>query len=398
MNYDLLFAILFYGLLLYLFIKNRDKFIVQNKIIAIYKTKIGLKLMDKIAKKFPKILKILSYISIFIGFAGMIIIIYFLLKSSLDLILLPNAQPAVAPVLPGIKVPGLPNLSFWHWIISIFIVAIVHEFSHGIFARLHKLKVKSSGIAFFGPILAAFVEPDEKDLNKASTKAKLSMMSAGPFSNLIFGFIFLLLMSSVMAPINTMIFEPSGIIVHQTTEGLPVSKTEIETPFLITKINNKETLNIPQFLEAFKELKPKDLIELQTDKGKIIVIATENPDNKSEGYIGISDFEIKQVNSLKKYQFLGDITKWVTLLFFWLFVVNIGVGLFNLLPLGPIDGGRMFHVVALAVFKNKNKAMKAYNFISLFCLLLLFINILPYLIKLIVFIVKPLILLITLLI
>ena len=46
---------------------------------------------------------------------------------------------------------------------ALAIVAIPHEFAHGIFARLNNLRVKSSGFALFGPILAAFVEPDEKD-------------------------------------------------------------------------------------------------------------------------------------------------------------------------------------------------------------------------------------------
>jgi len=396
-NYDLLFAIIFYGILLLIFFRNKERFIVQNKIIAIYKTQLGIKLMDKIAKKFPRILSVLAYFSILLGFIGMIIILYFLIKSSLDLLFVPNAQPAIAPVLPGIKVPGLPSLSFWHWVISIFIVAVVHEFSHGIFARLYRLKVKSSGIAFFGPILAAFVEPDEKDLEKTKKKNQLAILSAGPFSNFVFGILFFLTLTFLIAPINAQIFEPSGIIVNSLTEGMPASKTELKVPFTITKINDFEVKNLNDFIQGFKDFKPQDEVTLTTDQGEYTIQATENPDNKSLGFIGISGFEVKQTNTLESFKFLGKVMQWLTLLFFWLLVVNIGVGLFNLLPLGPIDGGRMFLVLSLIVHKNnKERATKTANFMSLFCLLLLFINLLPWLGKLITFLFKPILFLIAL--
>ncbi|MEK6849361.1 MAG: site-2 protease family protein, partial [Nanoarchaeota archaeon] len=29
----------------------------------------------------------------------------------------------------------------------------------------------------------------------------------------------------------------------------------------------------------------------------------------------------------------------------WIFLLSLGIGLFNLVPLGPIDGGRMFKLV-----------------------------------------------------
>ena len=34
---------------------------------------------------------------------------------------------------------------------------------------------------------------------------------------------------------------------------------------------------------------------------------------------------------------------------YWLYLLNLGIGLFNLVPLGPIDGGRML-LVALKKF------------------------------------------------
>ncbi|MEK6907612.1 MAG: hypothetical protein AABW45_03735, partial [Nanoarchaeota archaeon] len=157
MNLDLIFALVFYGLLFLFYLKNKNKFEVQNKIFALYKTKLGIKLMDKYSKVAPRFLNILGYLGIIVGFLGMIFILYTIIGGTYTLIrgsiLGIQTQPVLAPVLPGLKIPGLPTLSFWHWIIAIFVVAIIHEFSHGLYARLYNLKIKSSGFAFLGPIL-----------------------------------------------------------------------------------------------------------------------------------------------------------------------------------------------------------------------------------------------------
>ena len=77
----------------------------------------------------------------------------------------PAASSGVGLVLP-FKAKGVFYVPFFYWIISIFVIAVVHEFSHGLIARANNIKVKSSGFAFLAllvPIIpAAFVEPDEK--------------------------------------------------------------------------------------------------------------------------------------------------------------------------------------------------------------------------------------------
>ena len=115
--------------------------------------------MDKLSKLSPKTLNVIGIVGIIVGFVGMIFMFATLLQMTLKLVFQPTAAPGLVPVLPGVKVsPLLPVLSFWHWIIIIFIVALVHEFSHGIFARLYNIKIKSSGFAFLGPIPAVFNE------------------------------------------------------------------------------------------------------------------------------------------------------------------------------------------------------------------------------------------------
>jgi len=174
MNLDLILFLVFVFLIFLFYLRHKERFEIQDKVFALYKTTWGLTWMERLAKKHPRFLSFLSSLGIIIGFIGMIAMTFILIKATFDLIFVPGAPPALAPVLPGVKIaPGLPTLSFLHWIISIVIIAVIHEFSHGVIARLNNIKIKSSGFAFLGPIPAAFVEPDEKQMEKKSRKAQL---------------------------------------------------------------------------------------------------------------------------------------------------------------------------------------------------------------------------------
>ncbi len=390
MNLDLISLLAFYIILIFLVQRYKHKFTIQSKIVALYKTRIGLKFMDWLPKKTPRLFNVLSYASVCIGFSGMLFIFIYLVKATIELLTIKGKAPALAPVLPGIKIPGAPTLSFWHWIISIFIIALVHEFAHGIFARLYKVPIKSSGVAIFGPILGAFVEPDEKKLAKTKTFKQLAIFSAGPFSNFVFGAIFLMILNLVTMPIAANFLEPNGIIVNDVIASQPMANTNIETPFVLYSINEQPTTNALEFINLTSKLKPDEKIKLNTDKGEFEIITAKNPENETKGFIGIANFDV-QLHVKEKFKLYGRlpfVIMWFNLLLFWLFIISLGVGLFNLLPLGPTDGGRMFYATALTLFKSKKKAKQWLSIASMICLLLIFVNLLPWLFKLLMFIGK----------
>lgn len=383
-NWDILSIVIFYGLLFLFYLGNKKKFTFQGKIIALYKTKLGIRWMDLLAHKFPRTFKIIGFLGVFVGIGGMIYILIYLVTATANLLFVPEAAPALAPVLPGIDIPGAPRLSFWHWIIAIFFTAVIHEFSHGVLARVHKVRVKSSGFAFFGPILAAFVEPEEKELEKRSTMQQLSIFSAGPFSNILISLVILLFAGFVLTPLISDVYNPTGITVASTMDGYPMNATGIDTPFTITSINDQETATFNQFLSVMGKVKPKENISIGTDKGTYTVTTASHPDNASAPFLGISSLtqsqEVKE--EFVQYQPFIKILSWFNLLVLWLFVINLGVGLFNLLPLGPVDGGRIFYTLALAIFKDDTKAKKVLGVSSLLCIALIVINMLPWINKL----------------
>lgn len=386
-NYDILFAIVFYAIILIIFFKYRSKFDVQGKIFIMYRTKLGLRLMDYLSKKIPRLLKIFSFLGIIVGFGGMIYISYFVIRYTLKFILIPGTEPVLSPVLPGVHIPGAPPLSFWHWIISILILAVIHEFSHGVIARLYNVKVKSSGFAFLGPILAAFVEPDEKELIKKPKKVQLEMFAAGPFSNILLAGIILLFLSYVFSPYIDETVQVKGLRVIGFEKEF--STEDLKKGDIILGVNNLDLVN-KKLNVFFNEIKNKTnqeiTLKVKSAEDLTKTIALKVLPSKDDPKLGKLGVLVRGIYDTK-----DKILIWFWLLTVWLFITNLGVGLFNLLPLGPVDGGRMFTTAVSYVIKDPNKARKLTNLVSLILLALIVVNLLPFLYKLLIFIITPVI-------
>jgi len=398
MNYDLLFLVIFGLIVLAIMLLNKKRTELQKiafpfLYMVIYRTKLGLTKMDKLAKKFPRALNIISYISIIIGYVGMAFIIFFLLEGAFDF-LFNNMPSPVGLVLPGVEtVPGLPKLSFWHWIITIFVLASVHEFSHGVFARLNKIKVKSSGFALLGIILplvpAAFVEPDEKEMSKASKKAQLSVLSAGSFANFITAIVALLIFAFVLAPISGNMLQETGVVIANLEENSPATLAGIKPGEEILSINGIQIENLQSFKQEMEKYSSYEKIDLETNASTYYIKLGENINDPEKAHLEVildSKEQIYNPEIQDKYgTFFIKFFVWLTILFSWLFMINLGVGMFNLLPLGILDGGKMFYLGVLGLTKNNEVLTdKIWKWTNIFFITLLLLLILPQLFKILI--------------
>jgi len=385
MNLDFLFAIIFYGAIIIYFLTHRKKFEIQHKIIALYRTKVGLKLMEKLSKVWPGFLRILGIIGIGVGFIGMGFIFFWLVKGFIYLLSDPLAKPILSPVIPGIRIPGAAiYVPFWYGIIAIFVVATVHEFSHGVVARLYNIKIKSSGLAFFGPILAAFVEPDEEQLSKESKTAQLSIFAAGPFSNILTAGIVGLIILFLVGPMTSSLLELEGVQIADLPKNYPLERAGAMKGELIEEVNGVLVKNVDGFVGVMEKIKPDQEVVIKTNRTMYNIVAFEHPEIEDKGYLGVvvtSRITRLKDNVVSKF---GDKLPWVAIWFgkllMWIFILSLGIGLVNLLPLGPVDGGRMFHLVSLHFLKDEKKSKKLWGWLSLISLVLIVLNItFPYL-------------------
>lgn len=367
------FAILFYALILLLIYKYRKKFEIQHNILALYRTKFGLNFMKKIANKYNKAVRFYGYSAIVFGVIGFIFIIILLAKSFLDLFLKPELPASVVPLIPGVQI-GSIFLPFWIGIISIFIVALVHEFSHGVVAIAHNLKLKSSGFGMFLLFPIAFVEPSEKDLKKQKASVQNSVFAAGPFANLVLGALVLVLSIALLTPAMNAVAEKStGIEIVNVTKDFPAEQAGIAPGSVVSQLNNYTITSYESFLAALVSVKPNETINITANGNQFALTTVPNPNNKDVPYMGVL-VNPKGVFKDGFYNNLNIVLFWIRDFFAWLFVISIGIGLINLFPIFITDGARMLQTISLKFIKNEIKSQKFWHNFNAICLLILVMN------------------------
>lgn len=348
--------------------------------VVMYRSSFGLKTMNRLAGKFPRTLSVLGSIGVVVGFLGMLLICVELVLNTANMVLKPGVAPGIQPVLP-VEAKGVFFVPFLYWIISIFLLALVHEFAHGVMSRVHKVRVKSSGFAFLCVLLpvipAAFVEPDERVLKRKSFWKQWSVFAAGPVSN----FLFALLIVGVIAlfsPALAAAFDTAGVEVAALSENSPAAGL-LEEGDIIVGVNGASVASVKNLTDALSATIPGEMAEVETTKGTVSVALAANPKNESQGFLGIQGRTHSEPNAgfEEKYgAWLPPALQWFAGLLFWLFMLNVGIGLFNLLPIGPLDGGRMFHLACLRLFRKKATAMRVWGWTSFFFVAIILVNIL----------------------
>ncbi len=379
------YIIIFYLVVALLVYTHRKKIDFQAKIIMLYRTSWGLGLIKRIATKYREWVILFGYLSTGLGIIGLIVISVVMLQNIYNLLFVSGAANGVALVLPGVNVPGLGVLPFWHWLIAIFIIASVHEFSHGIVAKAHSIKVHSTGLVLIGPIIGAFVEPDDKTMAKKTDIIQYSVMAAGPISNVVLAIFAILLLQFAVAPLQDSMLDGSGFtFAEYVEEAYPAELISLPLDTPIVGINGIETSTFQEFAEVLQCTGPGDtiLITAVTEDGEseeYNLTLAENPDDEGSPFMGISlitnEFDIKTEYTSGAANVGYNVLDWLASFLRWLFILSLGIGLFNLLPLPIVDGGKMAQTF-LHKWKGKVRGEELYHRVSMIFLIILIFSIL----------------------
>jgi membrane-associated protease RseP (regulator of RpoE activity) len=301
---------------------------------------------------------------------------------------------AVSPKM-MIGLPGLnPVIPLWYGILALVVAMVVHEFSHGILSRVANVKIKALGLLMFIFPVGAFVEPDEEEMKNMKRWERMRLYSAGPGSNMVIAVIFSLLFSWVMVDS----LEPSndGVLSANVVMDYGGSEAGLEPWMLITSVNDQDVNNAEDFSDIMNETyagqtvnvsvlnkgQPETYQVTLSDKGSYYLkyypdyyeswmsgkgfmgIAVVNPElvTDSLAHPGSSGGSMLQYITLpfQKLQpfpehftalfeptgipgILPDNLFWILAnCFYWIFWLNLMVGLTNALPAVPLDGGFIF--------------------------------------------------------
>ncbi|MEM2192151.1 MAG: site-2 protease family protein [Candidatus Hadarchaeales archaeon] len=367
-------------------LKKRGFSIYPHLATLMWRTERGLHTMDRIAKRWRSRWLFFGNLAIFLGVFFMLFVTINLLLNAIINLTTPRAMPGVAFVVPGL----IPGLTVIIWLIVIGVVLGFHEFFHGFLLRAQNLKTKSIGLMLFLFIPGAFVEPDEKRLMKAKPKARARMFAAGPISNVVTSFLFLCIILVLVAP-------KPGVYVYGVAKGYPAENIPVGAR--IVMLDNFYVETIENYDNFFYGKKPGENVRVVTDNGEFHLTLKQYPGNENIGTIGAV-----VMRAVPPYQFLNplfmlsstaavilgapvfhpivysSVVPFVAIdALKWIFVLSLGVGLFNLLPAKPLDGGYVLEAL-LELKISREKARKVVKATSYLVLILIIINIAtPYL-------------------
>lgn len=334
--------------------------------------------------------------------------VYFLIISFQSVIISLFQTPQVAQVsliLPGVDIPGSSFfVPLGYGIVALMTVLVVHEFGHGILARVEGVKIKSIGVLLLAIIPGAFVEPDEDDVAKSKRISKLRIYAAGSVFNLGLALIALILSIFIMVMIiggsfgipsftipGTQVKTPSLIYnatnpVYPTfhSDGIQISSVVPGGPsagilkegMIIQSINGVSTSNSTDYLQILSNSKIGDNLTFQTNQGTYNIITGSNPNNHTS-YVGLRGSENLVVDSDVQKNF-GTTIPWflyvLNQLFYYIFILNFAIGTVNLLPMKPLDGGLILEEL-LGYKLSEDMVNKIVNTLSYFLVMILVVSI-----------------------
>ncbi len=368
MNFGMISFFVFIALVAFLLYKDR-KNIKFEGIVIMRKTSNGVKFIHNIYQRHKKFWNFYSNLSFIIAPISITLASYYIIQSAYKIItgvskigaglILPSATSH--PVIGS----GYVFLPLWLWIIGIISIVVPHEISHGIVAFNEKIRVKKVGYAFFLFFIpAAFVEPDEKMLNKASSKKKIKIFGAGSLANFTFAALFLL----TNFVISSAVFSSYGVSYSGLLNNSGAFNSSLNGT--IVYLNGARVNSMKEFMGIMKNVTPGDFVNVTTEingtmKNYTIKTIEENG-RPLIGIYGVSNYyKVRQ-------QFVPtkNLIFFLLYLFSWIGVLNLGVGLVNMLPIKPLDGGLIMQEYLNGRVKNHTLVA---NIISIiFAVILLF--------------------------
>lgn len=324
-----------------------------------------------------------AFVTLF-GFGGYAVFMVGLTAYNIVLDYVAGGQPSpgIAPAIPGVRIGGV-YIPFFEGIVAFIIALLVHEGAHGVVAIRERIPIRAGGVISVGLLpIGAYVEPDEGAFRGATPLSRARVLSAGPVANL-FVFALFSMLLILAFPVSNYLSSyscdiSSGVRILDVPRSLDVAGATIESPAysvlapgdVIQEINGSPVRCVSQFFEVLaplREAEANTALELTVlrDGGPLKTVI-----NTERGYIGVVGLENSYAEPLPPWFYA---LSFVISLLSWVAFLNLMVGLVNMLPIPPLDGGHIYKDIL-----EEAGMHSAYRFIFLLTLAILVINVLPW--------------------
>jgi membrane-associated protease RseP (regulator of RpoE activity) len=406
--------------------KNKVRVEVKLLVIILIHTPFGLEFFDRLAK--TRAARLYAKFNTYLMPAITVLAIFLVIGSLMVMFANAQAREGVrgAGFAANLLIPGFnPYLPVTYGLAALIITIIIHEAGHGIVARVYNIRVDSTGIVLFlGIPIGAFVNIEREELNRATLKQKSAVLTAGPLNNMVLAgasLVSLYFVVSTLVPLPPDINAPQfGVMVVSVNGGSLAESIGIEAESVIQYVAGQQITSVEALSESLRTNlgntiditwmnKAGDSIMRQitlpaaTEPGRGILgvsitplssdpqqvldtykkqfsqnpLAILLPPTFQEGLVPFSDLMAPKYTS----SLFGNSFAPIANMLFWLWFVNFNVGIFNALPIGPLDGGQLYGALIENKAKSKALAKNANMLLTLIMAAIVFaVLLLPYVI------------------
>ncbi len=399
-----------------------DSIVFYGPVLAIKTDRVGF--FDRYIRYTPilRVYATLGVVMVALISAGIAAILF--LSVRLTFLFRPEPTGIYAPqnifLIPGINEYVPSTVAVWF---AFVLTIAIHEWGHGILCRVENITVRSMGALVAVIPIGFFVEPDEQELEKSRGMPKIRMFGAGITNNIVVGticFVALILLFGMVVPTGNPVI--AGVYKNYSAwdAGVPA-------PSVITAVNGIPVASRDDVSRILNATRPGDQVTLSLDAGgevrDYVLVLSEWPEELGlhhSGFMGISYYDGAAIKEgVRESLSFPGLIRFLTIPFdptaagqalrvlafetpetrfyeepfpgfwglvhvlFWCAWININVGIFNAIPMVPLDGGYILKEGVERLFERWGLSKYAIPVVSLvssvMVVMLLALVLLPYL-------------------
>jgi len=383
----------------------RDRENVQRQSILFYRrTKNGIELIDKIAKSAPRFWNVYAWTGVLMAVLTIPFVLWNVLLSFQQMFETGGSTGGPSLIAPGLTSEttlqsGVSFVPAEYWIIGIGVLMVVHEMSHGIIARVEDMEINSVGWIVLGIIPGAFVEPkgedmlptkedseegeeadeeeseDEKDdsdeessqggpWHQGSWTSQLKVLAAGSFANYVTALTF----TAVAMLMFVNVAQPVGVS-YAAQENLSAREAGLNNG-TIYSLEGERVRYTSQLDVISEDFQPNQTVRVNTSEGAFNVTLGEKNGSaymgvllrRNEGFLATFQDMISDNREIKpQYKEFEGAVSWTLSMLQVVALLNFLIGMFNLLPVKPLDGGQMVSTVMQRFYPDGEGAVNAFS-------------------------------------
>ncbi len=329
----------------------------MNPLYLMIRTKRLNNFLKQASKKHPSLWRAYGNLGVAVAPLEMALAAYFLAANLHRFVFVPQTASPVVPFLPGVTI----SLTWFPYLlIAIGLAITVHELAHGVIASREDVPVNSAGV-IFAPITAGgFVEPSEEDFGKAPLLSRLRILAVGSLTNVLVGIVFLLVALAAFSPLT-------GVLVMEVVAGGPAEAAGMRDWDVIYAVEGFPTPSPTELRAVLRQTAVGAVVTVQTQRGIFRVVTTANPQNASLAFLGVQN--TLRYAPLRIGEVSTQFTHHLALTLEWVVNIMVNIGIFNMLPLFPLDGEAFIYNVLKERLKHGLKPMRIAISVLSLCLM-----------------------------